>query len=139
MVKCPRCGMEIITDFQNLSMPFGSQDKDCKPQPIFRVIECPECKSRFRSKMDSTIQQAHPANVKELVDKIKDIHEAFVVALATLRKKIGTLEKERYNLLVEAEELRKAAESRANALENEVNQLRQEIKSLKGLLDSTVA
>ena len=82
------------------------------------------------------MQQAGPRNVRELVDRIKGIHNGFKQTLAALREKIKTLEEERAGLLVEAEELRRVAERRVNTLETEIIELRQEIELLRELLDT---
>jgi len=105
--------------------------------PEFRVgiFKCPKCKSKFRSKVDSTAKPAETKNVKNLVEKIKEIREGLTQTLRTLREKINTLETERASLLLEIDTLKKVAGSRANALEVEVKQLREEIKSLRELLD----
>ena len=75
-------------------------------------------------------QSAETANVKNGIEKIRDIREGFMQTLRTLREKIRPLETERASLTVEFVRLKKVAESRAGALEKEVNQLREEVKSL---------
>ena len=103
--------------------------------PEFRVgiFKCPKCKSKFRSIVGST-EKPVETSVKDLVAKIKEIHQGLTQALRTLREKIETLETERGSVLVDIEKLKKVAESRANALETEVNQLREELRSLRELL-----
>ena len=105
------------------------------PQVRVGIFECPTCKSKFRSRAKAADQPAGPANVKELVERIKVIRGGFVQTLFTLRKKISTIEKERSSLAVKVDELEREAELRADALEDEVQRLREDIKSLKELLD----
>jgi septal ring factor EnvC (AmiA/AmiB activator) len=136
VAECPRCGTEVATASKSWPVHFGKPQQGRMSQLAIGIFECPQCKTKFRSRMKTSAQQTSPPNVRELVDRIKGIREGFLLTLATLREKISTLEKERSTLLAEAEELRRAAESRANALESEVSQLRQEIKSLKEVLDS---
>jgi len=97
---------------------------------------CPECSLKFRSKVPPAAKTVETANIKDLAERVKDIHEGLTRSLTTLRERIGLLETERSSLLVEIDSLKKAAESRAGALETEVSALREEIQSLKELLGS---
>jgi uncharacterized coiled-coil DUF342 family protein len=107
------------------------------PQFYVGLFECPNCKSKFRSKLDFRGEPLETINVKNAVEKIKVIREGLVQTLKVLREKISTLETERADLLGEIEKLKNAAESRADALEDEINQLREEIRSLRELLGSS--
>jgi chromosome segregation ATPase len=75
-----------------------------------------------------------PVSVKDMVERIKEIHEGLEQTLRRLRERISLLETDRAGLLLEVERLKKAAESRAGALEIEVSELRKEIRVLKELL-----
>ena len=136
MVDCPNCGTEVTTAVKCWTVS-PAKHTATGDIPEFRVgiFKCPKCKSKFRSKVDSTAKPAETKNVKNLVEKIKEIREGLTQTLRTLREKINTLETERASLLMEIEQLKKVAGSRANALEVEVKQLREEIKSLRELLD----
>ena len=135
MADCPNCGTEVAFAVKCWTVSPAKQGAT-GVIPEFRVgiFECPQCKSKFRSKISSTAKPAETKNIKNMVEKIKDIREGLTQTLKVLREKINTLETERASLLVEIEQLKKAAESRANALEFEVKQLREEIESLRELL-----
>ena len=136
MIACPNCGTERVTAVKCWTVSPAKQGANGKSIPEFRVgiFECTQCKSKFRSRVESKSKPAETANVKELVERIKGIREGFMQTLNNLREKIKTLETERADLMDDIERLKKVAESRANALEDEVTQLREEIKNLKELL-----
>ena len=100
------------------------------------IFKCPKCKAKFRAKVDVKTKPAEP-RVKDLIAKIKEIHEGFSQTLRSLHEKIMILETDRSGLLVEIENLKKVAQARANALETEVTRLREELKSLRELLDAS--
>jgi vacuolar-type H+-ATPase subunit I/STV1 len=134
LVDCPNCGTEVTTAIKSWTVsPAKHMAKGFTPEFRVGIFKCPKCKSKFRSKVSSTAKPEE-TNVKDLVTKIKEIHQGFTQTLRTLREKINTLETERGSLIVEIEKLKKVAESRANALETEVNQLREELRSLRELL-----
>lgn len=121
-------------------MSFRKLNKeDANPTLCVGIFECPECKSKFRSRVDTTPESKGAPNVAGLVERINSIREGLTQTLNSLRVKIKTLETERSYLLAEAEELKRAAELRADALEAEVGQLREEIKSMREVLGSNVA
>ena len=136
-MKCPNCGTEVATAVKSWTVSPGKQ-RATGDVPEFRVgiFECPKCKSKFRSRVDFRAKPVE-TNVKNLVEKIKEIRGGLMQTLTVLREKMKTLETERASLLVEIEKLRKVAESRANDLEIEVNQLREELKSLKEILGAS--
>jgi vacuolar-type H+-ATPase subunit I/STV1 len=101
------------------------------------IFQCPECKTMFRSKVEFRAQSAETANIKNGVEKIRDIRAGFMQTLRTLREKIRPLETEQASLTVEIVKLKKFAESRAGALKKEVNQLHEEVKYLRELLGSS--
>jgi len=138
LVACPNCRSEVATAIKCWTVSPAKQGAN-GDIPEFRVgiFECPQCKSKFRSRVEFKSKPAETANVKELVERIKGIREGFMQTLTVLREKMKTLETERSSLLVEIEKLKKVAESRANDLEIEVNQLREELKSLRELLGSS--
>ena len=138
MVECPNCGTEVATAVKSWTVSPGKQ-RATGDVPEFRVgiFECPKCKSKFRSRVDRRTNSVETTNVRNLVEKIKEIREGLMQTLTVLREKMKTLETERASLLVEIEKLKKVAESRANDLEIEVNQLREELKSLKELLGAS--
>jgi septal ring factor EnvC (AmiA/AmiB activator) len=137
LVDCPNCGTEVATAVKSWPVSFKRQgEQGVLPHFCVGIFECPECKTKFRSRVEFRAKSAATTNVKNAVEKIKGIREGFMQTLKTLREKIRNLETERASLMVEIVKLKKAAESRANALENEVNQLREEVKSLRELLDS---
>jgi hypothetical protein len=113
-------------------------EDEAKTQFIVGVFECPKCKSKFRSRVESTSEPAGTNGVTGLVERINSIREGLTQTLKALRVKIKTLETERACLLTEVEELKRVAELRANALEVEVSQLREEIKSLREVLGPDV-
>jgi uncharacterized coiled-coil DUF342 family protein len=129
--------MEVVKASRSWPVHFGKQQQGHASQVSIGIFQCPQCKSKFRSKIKPDMRQTCASSVRELVDRVVCIRDGLLLNLSTLREKINTLEMERSALLAEAEELRKVAQSRADALENEVSQLRQEIKALKELLDST--
>lgn len=75
-----------------------------------------------------------PVSIKDVVERIKEIHEGLEQTLMRLRGRISLLETDRAGLLLEVERLKRAAESRAGTLEIEVSELRKEIRVLKDLL-----
>jgi septal ring factor EnvC (AmiA/AmiB activator) len=137
LVACPNCGTEVATAVKNWPVSLKKQAMlGAVPQFYVGIFECPKCKSKFRSKVESRAKPTETTNVKNAVEKIKVIREGLMQTLKTLREKMRTLETERADLMSEIEKLKKAAESRADALEDEVNQLREEIRSLKEFLGS---
>jgi predicted nucleic acid-binding Zn-ribbon protein len=135
LVDCPNCGTEVTFAVKCWTVsPAKRGATGVIPEFRVGIFECPKCKSKFRSRVSSTAKAAETKNIKNIVEKIKNIHEGLTQTLRVLREKISTLETERASLLVEIEQLKKVAESRANALEVEVKQLREEIKSLRELL-----
>jgi predicted RNA-binding Zn-ribbon protein involved in translation (DUF1610 family) len=137
LANCPNCGTEVVSPIKCWTVSPAKRSAN-GVIPEFRVglFMCPECSSKFRSKVPPAAKTGETANIKDLAERVKDIHEGLTQSLTTLRERIGLLETERSSLLVEIESLRRAAESRASALENEVNSLREEIQSLKELLGS---
>jgi hypothetical protein len=137
LANCPNCGTEVASPIKCWTVSPAKRTAN-GVIPEFRVglFMCPECRSKFRSKVPPAAKTGETANIKDLAERVKGIHEGLTRSLTTLRERIGLLETERSSLLVEIESLRRAAESRASALENEVNSLREEIQSLKELLGS---
>jgi chromosome segregation ATPase len=109
-------------------------EEEAKAQSVVGVFECPRCKSKFRSQVETAGTPSDMSNAAGLVERINSIREGLAQTLKTLRVKIKTLETERALLLTDVEELKRVAESRASALEVEVSQLREEIKSLREVL-----
>ena len=137
MVECPNCATEVAAAVKCWTVtPERRTAKGTIPEFRVGIFVCPACKYKFRAKVNATIKPTE-TNVKDIIKKIKEIHEGFTQTLRILRKKIATLETERTGLLVEIEKLKKVAASRANVLETEVNQLRDELKSLRDLLGSS--
>jgi hypothetical protein len=138
LVECPKCGTEVAAAVKCWTVSPRKQT-EAGDVPEFRVgiFECPKCKSKFRSRVGLEPKPLEIANVRSLVEKIKEIREGLVQTLTVLRDRLKTLETDRSSLLLEIEKLKEAAESRADALEVEVSQLRAELKSLKELLGST--
>jgi vacuolar-type H+-ATPase subunit I/STV1 len=138
LVECPNCGTEVAAAVKCWTVSPRKQT-EAGDVPEFRVgiFECPKCKSKFRSRVGLEPKPLEIANVRSLVEKIKEIREGLVQTLTVLRDRLKTLETDRSSLLLEIEKLKEAAESRADALEVEVSQLRAELKSLKELLGST--
>jgi uncharacterized Zn finger protein (UPF0148 family) len=135
LADCPNCGTEVAVAVKCWTVsPARYSARGYLPEFRVGIFECPICKSKFRSRVNSTAKPAETKHIKNLVEKVKEIHEGLTQTLRVLREKINTLETERATLLVEIEQLKKVAESRANALEVEVKQLRDEIKSLRELL-----
>jgi chromosome segregation ATPase len=124
------------------SWPVTFKKKDegeAQPQFCVGIFECPQCKSRFRSRVESVsvAKPAETANVQDLVERVKGIHNGLLQTLATLRARIKTLETERGSLMLDIEDLKQVAESRAEELEDEVARLREEIRSVREFLGST--
>ncbi len=110
---------------------------EANPQPQFSVgiFDCPNCKSKFRARVQTAPSSPTGKNVAVLVERINTIREGLSQSLKTLQLKIRTLETERASLLKEAEDLKRTAEQRAFALESEVSQLREEIRAMRELLE----
>jgi predicted RNA-binding Zn-ribbon protein involved in translation (DUF1610 family) len=137
LVDCPNCGTEVAAAIKCWTVsPAKYTAKGYTPEFRVGIFKCPKCQSKFRSKVSSTPKPVE-IDVKDLVTKLKGIHQGLTLTLRTLREKIDTLETERWDLMVEIEELKKVAESRANALETEVNQLREELKLLREFLGAS--
>jgi vacuolar-type H+-ATPase subunit I/STV1 len=140
LVRCPSCRTEVASPVKSWPVSFKKQgEEDAQPHFCVGVFECPKCKSKFRSRVESASEAVEPSNVAGLVERINSIREGLSQTLKTLRLRIKSLETERASLLTEVEELKRAAESRANALEDEVSQLREEIRSMREVLDSSIA
>lgn len=134
MVKCPRCGNDVQTPVKTWPIPSREALKEGEKPRLVGIFECPNCKARFRSAVETETELRGTANIKNMVERIKGIKGELMQTLMNLREKINTLETERASLMVEIEKLRKVAESRADALESEVSMLRNEVKSLRDLL-----
>lgn len=131
MVKCPKCGGEVITPVKTWTISPRKPDEGAAK--LMGIFECPGCKARFRAAVESE----ETVSIKNMVERIKVIKGELMQTLKNLREKIKTLETERANLMIEIEKLKKAAESKVSALESEVNMLREEVKSLRELLGYT--
>ncbi len=135
MVQCPACGTEVAAPTRSWPVPLNKlSQQNGAPQFCVRVFECPECKSKFRSRVNPAPDTKETAGVASLVDRINSIRDGLTQSLNSLRIKIKTLETERSYLLAEVEELKEAAELRAGALEAEITQLREEIKAMREVL-----
>ena len=135
MVKCPKCGAEVVTPVKTWSIPSQKAAKRGEePKRVMGIFECPDCKARFRSSVASETRTEETVSVKNMVERIKGIKGELMQTLKNLRGKIKTLETERANLMIEIEKLKKMAESKVSALEGEVDMLREEVKSLRDLL-----
>ncbi|MEJ5327801.1 MAG: hypothetical protein WHU54_06095 [Candidatus Bathyarchaeia archaeon] len=135
MVRCPSCGATVPAAIKCWTVSPAKQAA-YGVIPEFRVglFKCPECKSTFRSKVNTAAEHVEAKDVKILAEKVKDIHEGLTQTLRFLREKISALETERESLLMEIEQLKKVAESRASSLEVEIKQLREDIQALRELL-----
>ena len=139
LVECPSCGTEVAVPTQSRPVALRKQgEEEAKTQSVVGVFECPRCKSKFRSQVETAGAPSDMSNAAGLVERINSIREGLAQTLKTLRVKIKTLETERALLLTEVEELKRVAESRAAALEVEVSQLREEIKSLREVLEPDI-
>ncbi|MDI6691283.1 MAG: hypothetical protein QME50_05375 [Candidatus Bathyarchaeota archaeon] len=135
MVKCPKCGFEVVTPIKTWSLPSRKPlRKGEEAGLVMGIFECSNCKARFRSALTAETEVEERVSIKNMVERIKGIKGELMQTLKNLREKIKTLETERANLMIEIEKLKKVAESRVNALESEVNMLREEVKSLRDLL-----
>ena len=134
MVNCPNCGTKVAIAIKCWTVaPAKHSATGYIPEFRVGIFECPTCKIKFRSKVNSTSKPVK-TSVKDLSIKVKEIKKGFTRTLRVLRERIQMLETDRAGLMGEIEELKRAAESRANALETEVNRLREELKSLRELL-----
>lgn len=134
MVECPKCGTNVIAPMRTWAIPSRKPPKDGEEPKLAGIFECPDCKTRFRAAVEPEKPEDRTANIKNMMERIKDIRGELVLTLKNLREKIKTLETERSNLMIEIDNLRKVAESRATALESEVTMLREEVKSLRDIL-----
>ena len=134
MVNCPRCGTAVEAPVKTWAIPSRRPPKEGEEPRLAGIFECPKCEVRFRAAVMVRTKTVETTNVKNMVDKIKNIKGGLMQTLINLREKINTLETERANLMVEIEELRMVAEARVTALENEVGTLRNDAKSLRDLL-----
>jgi len=134
LVICPKCGSYVKAPVEVWAIPSGEPPKDGVQIRHLGIFECPSCRVRFRSAVESETGPGERGNIENVVERIKGIKGELTQTLVNLREKISTLETERASLMVEIENLRKVAESRVDALENEVNILRSEAKSLRDLL-----
>ncbi|MCJ7762457.1 hypothetical protein MUP38_03245 [Candidatus Bathyarchaeota archaeon] len=138
LVACPNCGAEVAAAAKSWPVSFKKQTTlGAVPLCYVGIFECPKCKSKFRSKVESRAKPTETINVKDAVEKIKVIREGLMQTLKTLREKMRTFEKDRADLMSEIGTLKNDAESRVDALEDEVDQLREEVRSLRELLGST--
>jgi hypothetical protein len=134
LVDCPKCGSNVQTPVKTWPIPSREGLKEGENPRLVGIFECPNCKARFRSAVETETELSGTANIKNMVERIKGIKGELMQTLMNLREKINTLETERASLMVEIENLRRVAESRVDALESEVSMLRNEVKSLRDLL-----
>jgi hypothetical protein len=133
-VKCPKCGTDVAAPVKTWPIPSRKPTKKGEEPKLAGIFECTSCKARFRAAVETEARIEEPANIKNVVERIKGIQGELMQTLRNLHEKIKTLKTERANLMIEIDKLRKVAESRASALESEVNMLREEVKSLRDLL-----
>ncbi len=136
LVQCPTCGKEVAAPTRSWPVFVKLNEENGKPQFSVGVFECPECKSKFRARVDAQPEPKATPDMGNLVERINSIRDGLNQSLNTLRVKLKMLETERSALLAEVDELKRTAESRADALEAEVSQLREEIKSMREVLSS---
>jgi len=129
LVKCPKCGGEVVNPFKTWSVVSKLSKTAERPNFTVGLYECPNCGAKFRA----TIGEDR-ASIKGMIERIRGIEGELMQVLKNLREKIKALESERASLLAEIEELKKEAEAKASALESEIILLRQEVKALKELL-----
>ena len=135
LAECPNCGTEVMVAAKCWTVaPAKLSATGYVPEFRVGIFECPNCKSKFRSRVDPQAKSADLNNVKVLVERIQEIREGLKRTLRVLREKIERLETERASLLGDIEELKKVAEARANALEVDVKELREELRSMRELL-----
>jgi DNA repair exonuclease SbcCD ATPase subunit len=134
LVNCPKCGSGVENPSKTWPIPSREGLKEGEHPRLVGIFECPSCKARFRSAVETETELGGTANIKNMVERIKGIKGELMQTLMNLREKISTLETERASLMVEIENLRRVAESRVDALEGEVSMLRNEVKSLRDLL-----
>jgi chromosome segregation ATPase len=134
LVKCPKCENDVKIPVKTWPIPSREPLKRGEEPRLVGVFECPNCKARFRSAVETETESSETANIKNMVERIRGIKGELMQTLMNLREKINTLETERAGLMIEIENLRKVAESRVDALESEVSTLRSEVKSLRDLL-----
>lgn len=133
-MKCPKCGTDVAAPVKTWPIPSRKPTKKGEEPKLAGIFECTSCKARFRAAVETEARIEEPANIKNVVERIKGIQGELMQTLRNLHEKIKTLKTERANLMIEIDKLRKVAESRASALESEVNMLREEVKSLRDLL-----
>jgi len=137
LAECPSCGTIVEVALKSWPVSFKKHDEDCaQPQFLIGIFECPKCKSKFRSRVESSAKSAETPKLQDLLEKVKEIHNGLIQTKKTLHEKISRMEMDRGSLMLEMGDLEKVAESRADALEDEICQLREEIRSLKELLGS---
>jgi hypothetical protein len=134
LANCPKCGTDVPTPAKAWAVPNQQPLENGEQPKLTGIFECPNCRARFRAAVRTETEPEGTANIKNMVERIKDIKGGLMQTLKVLRERIKTLETERANLMVEIDELRKVAESRASALESEVGMLREEVNSLRILL-----
>jgi regulator of replication initiation timing len=134
LVNCPKCGNEVKTPVKTWPITSKESLKESEQPRLVGIFECPNCKARFRSALETETGLGQTVNIKNVVERVRGIKGEFMQTLTNLREKINTLETERASLVVEIENLRKVATSRVETLENEVGALRSEVKSLRELL-----
>jgi chromosome segregation ATPase len=138
LVKCPKCGVEVVAPIKTWLFPAKRSLKSGKESgTIMGIFQCQNCKSKFRAVVEAGAGLEETTNIKDMVERIKGIRGELMQTLKNLREKIKTLETERANLMIEIDKLKKVAESKVSALESEVTILRDEVKSLRDLLGYT--
>ena len=138
MVGCPSCGSEATVALKSWPVTFKKQGKYyTKPKFFIGIFQCKQCKTKFRSRTETTVKSAETPTLEELVEKVRSIHSGLIQTRKSLHEKLSRLETERGSLMLELGDLQKDAEFRAEVLEDEICQLRDEIRSLKELLGST--
>ena len=138
MVECPSCGTIVEIALKSWPVSFKKQGEDsAHPQILIGIFECPNCKSKLRTRVESPAKPAETQKFQDLVEKVKSIRNGLIQTQKKLRDRINKLQTERGSLMLELGDLKEDAESRADALEGEICQLREEIRSLKELLGSS--
>ena len=131
MVKCPKCGVEVINPVKTWSMIGRPSRVGEMLQLTIGLYECTNCRAKFRG-----ILGKEKITLKGMIQKIKSLEEMVMEAArrkAELEGKVKALEEEKACLLAEIEALKAIPEleAKASSLEAEVAKLREEKKALE--------
>ena len=76
MIDCPNCETEVVVAVKCLTVvPAKHTAREAILEFQVGIFKCPKCKSEFRSRVSSTAKPRETKNIKNIVEKVKEVRE----------------------------------------------------------------